>query len=697
MPRAGLPEQAEASVVAAGSSTTALRFAVLGNCQMEMVGRCIQALTGGPIPARIRMDNPGYARLASGETELAPLFAEHDKVFVQPWLWAELQERYGHFHDKVVLCPSIIFLGFHPDLIPIVSPGGDLFPAGPTGHCHSSLAFLGWKAGLSPVRTAQLFNADIYQRLGFYDHWSAAEQSLLEEGRAAGMPLDGLLKEWMARGCFMHCHVHPKLFALGDITRRLLQRLGVELLPGNPLEYVHDVLSLGVVWPVYPEIGAALGIPGSYAFKPDTRHLGSDGPLRIFSLEDFIEQSFEAYSRHAAEHGPDSLRCVRLEEWEIYRGLFEELQRQARPPAAAAALEESSVRSGHPYQGLPPHHYWRQSIGEVAGDQVDPVVAVRFRVDRQTRIATAGSCFAQHINNRLRERGFRVLQTEQPPEQLSPAQALQRNYGMFCARYGNIYTARHLLQLIERAYGGFVPAEPAWPTARDRWIDPFRPQIEPDGFASIEALEQSRIEHLAAVRRMFETLDLFVFTLGLTEAWRAKPDGAVFPLAPGVAGGTMDFARYEFVNFGAAEVEADLDAFLGRLRQVNPAARVIFTVSPVPLAATYTERGVLAATTYSKSVLRVAAEQIVQRHGHCDYFPSYEVISGNFNRGRYYEADLRSVTGAGVDHVMRLFFRHFTPSADIPLNQPVNQQVLEEARRAFRVLCDEDLLAPDPG
>ena len=32
----------------------------------------------------------------------------------------------------------------------------------------------------------------------------------------------------------------------------------------------------------------------------------------------------------------------------------------------------------------------------------------------------------------------------------------------------------------------------------------------------------------------FRDLDVFVFTLGLTEAWVAKADGAVFPLAPGV-------------------------------------------------------------------------------------------------------------------------------------------------------------------
>jgi hypothetical protein len=51
---------------------------------------------------------------------------------------------------------------------------------------------------------------------------------------------------------------------------------------------------------------------------------------------------------------------------------------------------------------------------------------------------------------------------------------------------------------------------------------------------------------------MFETLDVLVFTFGLTESWRNRADGAIFPLAPGVAGGEFHGDRYEFVNFSAA-------------------------------------------------------------------------------------------------------------------------------------------------
>ena len=62
---------------------------------------------------------------------------------------------------------------------------------------------------------------------------------------------------------------------------------------------------------------------------------------------------------------------------------------------------------------------------------------------------------------------------------------------------------------------------------------------------------------------------------------------------------------------------------------------MILTVSPVPLVATAAGKHVLVATTYSKSVLRVACEEVCQKAADVMYFPSYEIITGNYNRGSY--------------------------------------------------------------
>ena len=134
------------------------------------------------------------------------------------------------------------------------------------------------------------------------------------------------------------------------------------------------------------------------------------------------------------------------------------------------------------------------------------------------------------------------------------------------------------------------------------------------------------------------------------------------------------------------------------LREVNPSSKVIFTVSPVPLIATGTDDHVLSATVYSKSVLRVAAQEIKTKFANVDYFPSYEIITSNASRGQYYDSDLRSVLEVGVNHVMTCFFRSYM---DLDISEGPDQDAQEtESHLQFNelsqiimdVVCEEELL-----
>jgi len=354
----------------------------------------------------------------------------------------------------------------------------------------------------------------------------------------------------------------------------------------------------------------------------------------------------------------------------------------------------------HPYRSAPDHTSWRRAVARPEPGDIDPVVKFGVSIDPTTKVATAGSCFAQHIARHLRESGFNYYVVEAGHPVLPETVRLANNYGLFSARYGNIYTARQLVQLFERAYGLFEPVEDCWKEADDVFVDPFRPTAQPGGFISELEMRLDRDQHLACVRKMFETLDVFIFTLGLTECWVSGADGAVFPICPGVEGGEFDEERHLFVNETVDDVVNEMSAFLMHLARVNPRARVILTVSPVPLAATgRRDEHVLSATTYSKSVLRVAAEILVSRFQHVEYFPSYEIITGAFSRGAYYADDLRNVLENGVSHVMKLFMKHAAGTASQLQEQPSLQQagapsrdVQELAAKLIQVECDEAAL-----
>jgi hypothetical protein len=344
----------------------------------------------------------------------------------------------------------------------------------------------------------------------------------------------------------------------------------------------------------------------------------------------------------------------------------------------------------HPYQGIDPRQRWSKAMAGREAERIDPVMPPPFRIHAASRVVTAGSCFAQHVARHLRARGLPCIDTEPAHPLLGGELATAFGYGIYAARYGNIYTARQLLQLWLRATGELIPADDAW-CDDGIWHDPFRPTIQPGGFPSRREYEEDRRRHFAAVRKAFSEMDVFVFTLGLTECWIDRIDGAVYPLCPGVAAGRYDGSRHLLCNFGVAEVVGDLQAFVKAVRRVNPGMKMILTVSPVALAATAEPRHVLLSNTWSKAVLRLAAEELCAWQD-VYYFPAYEIV--NAGGAAYLAADRRSVLEPGVERVMALFFQHVVEAGDIPATSLAQDGFLDRGHALMQALCDEQRLDP---
>jgi hypothetical protein len=294
--------------------------------------------------------------------------------------------------------------------------------------------------------------------------------------------------------------------------------------------------------------------------------------------------------------------------------------------------------SAHPYRSLPESSFWRKAVARPQASDVDPVTSFTLKIDRETKVATAGSCFAQHIARHLAACGFNYFVPEPGHGILPEAVRKSHGYGLFSCRYGNIYTARQLWQLFERAFERFEPREDSWSKGPDVWLDPFRPT--------------------------------------------------------GVEGGTFDPEQHEFYNQPLEDIIDDLVRLREALAEINPSAAILLTVSPVPLVATADPlQHVLTATTYSKSVLRVAADIMRRRFDNVHYFPSFEIVTGAHARGRYFADDLRNVLEPGVEHVMRLFMKHASGSAvgheARPKPDLKEDDYLKEAEQLVQVECDE--------
>ncbi len=345
-----------------------------------------------------------------------------------------------------------------------------------------------------------------------------------------------------------------------------------------------------------------------------------------------------------------------------------------------------------PYTGLPPRAFWRTGVSEQNPLTVTDLYRPKFKIGLEDKIVTAGSCFAQHIANKFTAHGYQVVNAEPAPEGMDAATAKKFGYGVYSARYGNLYTTRQLLQLTLESLGAATPQHIVW-EKEGRYFDALRPSVEPEGLESPDEVLLHRQAHLNAVRRMLRTMDLFVYTFGLTEAWVDKRDGTVFPTAPGTIAGSFDPELFEFKNFTFSEVMKDFLRFRQLVLKRNPKARFLVTVSPVPLTATAGNEHVLAATIYSKSVLRAVAGELAQTLEDVDYFPSYEIIAAHSSRGFFYESNLRSVHPAGVENVMRIFFEaHGVTQTQEAAARPRRAGKSKAAAGKDDVVCEEILM-----
>ena len=218
----------------------------------------------------------------------------------------------------------------------------------------------------------------------------------------------------------------------------------------------------------------------------------------------------------------------------------------------------------NPYRAVPEKGYWKHAIAARSAFDVSELWDPKFRILQRQPIVTFGSCFAQHFAKALQGRGMNWLDAEPAPKLVSDALAVQFGYRTFSARTANIYTPSLLFQWLSWAFGEAEVPDEVWKKG-DRFIDPFRPRLEPDGFETAETVARLRRQTLKALRDCVMTARVFVFTLGLTESWLHQ-DGYEYPMCPGTAGGEFDASKHRFVNQRVGQVHESLEKAIALMR-----------------------------------------------------------------------------------------------------------------------------------
>lgn len=248
-----------------------------------------------------------------------------------------------------------------------------------------------------------------------------------------------------------------------------------------------------------------------------------------------------------------------------------------------------------------------------------PALAPSFTLPQGCSVFTIGSCFARNIEIALRDRGLRIptLALQFPPEELMKGTALRT--GIL-----NKYTPFSMLNEIEQLGrdddGGRYLIE----VGEDRWWDGQLHSHEP-------VTRERGLQRRRRIRRLYAEAiaesAVVIVTLGLVEAWWDEAEQIY--VNDTIPRHVIDRHPGRFF-FETLAVEKTIDAVMRlvtALHALNPAQKMLLTVSPVPFQRSFSGADAMVANSYSKAALRVAAEVATRSFDHVDYLPSYETVT----------------------------------------------------------------------
>lgn len=262
-------------------------------------------------------------------------------------------------------------------------------------------------------------------------------------------------------------------------------------------------------------------------------------------------------------------------------------------------------------------------------------------ITEDTQITAFGSCFAANISEWLARRNYRVLNKD---ESAKDAYVVTCGEGMV-----NSFVIR---QQFEWAWENKVFDEELW-----------------HGYKAESYGYDPKIQ--AETKRIFDETDVFILTFGLSEVWYDEVTDNVFWRT--IPKDAYDPERHKFRVSTVEENKENLRAIYHLIRKHRPDAKILFTLSPIPLIATFRDNSCLTSNSVSKSILRVAIDEVVREfsdEGILHYWPSFEIVTDVFKMP--YRPDRRHPQGAPLSFIMTLFEHTWCADGDIPKPSVLN-------------------------
>ncbi len=252
-----------------------------------------------------------------------------------------------------------------------------------------------------------------------------------------------------------------------------------------------------------------------------------------------------------------------------------------------------------------------------------------FALSLQREVLFLGSCFAEHVGERLVRSKFRC--------RVNP--------------WGVLYNPVSIADWIRRtADASSDTPEPVWPLLESGglhhcwWAD--------SGLSALSADECRRKvgEGWQAVRTAWTRTQALVITPGTNRCYRRVEGGDVVANCH-----KQPAAAFEEVSLSSSEIVDTLGGALDALWRTAPHVRVIFTVSPYR----YAKYG-FHESRLGKAALLLAVDELCRTHPErCVYFPAYEILLDELRDYRFYAEDMLHPSAQAVDYIGERFMEAY--------------------------------------
>ncbi len=275
------------------------------------------------------------------------------------------------------------------------------------------------------------------------------------------------------------------------------------------------------------------------------------------------------------------------------------------------------------------------------------------RISYQDRILLTGSCFTEHIGDRLAELKYHVLQ--------NPNGILFDPYSV----------SDSLISYVQdRQYGldDLFYLNETWQS----WHHHSRfSSMEPSDCLSL--INQS--QHKA--HEFLKNAHWLIITLGSSFSYRINPGTAnEVPVANCHRAPSQLFRKH---LMSIDETTHVLKNAIEQLLQFNPALNFIFTVSPVR----HLRDGVVE-NNRSKARLIETVHQLTSQFATAHYFPAYELVVDVLRDYRFYDIDLVHPNYMATEYVMTKFIETCVDQESQKLMEEIEKIVMARKHRAFR-------------